>query len=113
MKLLVKFLISVLALFLTAQLISGITIVSISAGIGAALILGLINTFIRPILVLFTFPLTIFTFGLFLFVINGFMFLLVSNLVVGFQVTGMFAAIVGSIVLSIVNSLMSGVIDND
>ena len=111
MKTLVKFAITVLALVLTAQLVPGIEIISISAGIWAALILGLVNTFIKPLLTFFTFPLTILSFGLFLFFLNGLIFLLAANLVVGFEVTGILAAIIGSIVLSIINSLMSTVID--
>ena len=111
MKTLVKFAITVLALILTAQLVPGIEIVSISAGIWAALILGLVNTFIKPVLTFFTFPLTILSFGLFLFFLNGLIFLLAANLVVGFKVTGIVAAIMGSIALSIINSLMSTVID--
>ncbi|MBM7557348.1 phage holin family protein [Halanaerobacter jeridensis] len=113
MKILLKFAITVLALLLTAQLLPGIAIDSISAGMWAALILGLVNTFLKPILTIFTFPLTVLTFGLFLFILNGILFLLAANLVAGFSVSGMFAAIIGSVVLSIINSLMSGVIDDD
>jgi putative membrane protein len=113
MKGLVKFLITVLALVLTAQLLPGITIYSLSAGIWAALILGLANTFVRPVLTVFTFPLTVLTLGLFLFVINGLMFLLTANFVTGFEVTGIFAATIGSIVLSIINSLMSDIVEED
>ena len=113
MKTLSKFVITVLALILTAQLVPGITIGSLSAGIWAALVLGLVNTFLKPILTIFTFPLTLLTFGLFLFLLNGMLFLLVANLVNGFQVSGILAAVIGAVVLSIINGLMSGFIDED
>ena len=113
MKALGKFVITVLALILTAQLLPGIMIDSLSAGIWAALVLGLVNTFLKPILTIFTFPLTILTLGLFLFFLNGLLFLLVSNLVTGFHISGILAAIIGAVVLSIISGLMSGILDDD
>ena len=102
----IKLFISMLALVLTAQLIPGISIANLGAGLWAALILGLVNTFIKPILTLFTLPLTILSFGFFLVLINGGMLLLTAWLVPGFAVANFLAAILGAILVSILNNLM-------
>ncbi len=73
----------------------------------AAFLLGIVNAILRPILVLFTLPLTILTFGLFLFVINGLMLWLVSELVRGFNVHGFWGAVLGSFLISIVSWILS------
>jgi len=73
----------------------------------AAFLLGIVNTIIRPILVLLTLPLTLVTLGLFLLVINGLMLWLVSALVSGFHVSGFWGAVLGSILISIVSWILS------
>lgn len=113
MKMLIKFGITVLALVLTAKIIPGIMISSLGAGIWAALILGAVNTFLKPMLTIFTLPLTILTLGLFSFVLNGLLFLLTANLVTGFYVSGIGSATIGAVLLSIINGLISGIIDED
>jgi len=77
------------------------------AALVAAFLLGIVNAIIRPILVLFTLPLTVLTLGLFLLVINGFMLWLVSSLVRGFHVSGFWGAVLGSILISLVSWLLS------
>jgi putative membrane protein len=77
------------------------------AALVAAFLLGIVNTIIKPILVLFTLPLTILTLGLFLLVINGLMLWLVSALVRGFHVSGFWGAVFGSILISLVSWLLS------
>jgi len=77
------------------------------AALVAAFLLGIVNAIIRPILVLFTLPLTVVTLGLFLLVINGFMLWLVSALVGGFHVSGFWGALLGSILISLVSWLLS------
>jgi len=77
------------------------------AALVAAFLLGIINTILRPILVLFTFPITVLTLGLFLLVINGLMLWLVSVLVSGFHVSGFWGAVLGSILISIVSWVLS------
>jgi len=77
------------------------------AALVAAFLLGIVNTIIRPILVLLTLPLTVLTLGLFLLVINGLMLWLVSALVSGFHVSGFWGAVFGSILISIVSWLLS------
>ena len=103
---LINFLVTMLALMLTAYFMPGISIDGIWAGLGAALILGLVNIFIKPLLTVITLPLTIITLGLFLFVINGLMLMITAKIVEGFHVSGLLAAILGSIVLSLVNGLL-------
>jgi putative membrane protein len=77
------------------------------AALVAAFLLGIVNTIIKPILVLLTLPLTILTLGLFLLVINGLMLWLVSALVSGFHVSGFWGAVFGSILISLVSWLLS------
>lgn len=73
----------------------------------AALLLGIVNTFIRPLLVFFTFPFTLLTLGLFLFIINGMMLGLVAFLVPGFHVNGFGGAVLGSVLITLVSWLLS------
>jgi putative membrane protein len=77
------------------------------AALVAAFLLGIVNTIIRPILVLLTLPLTVVTLGLFLLVVNGLMLWLVSALVTGFHVSGFWGAVLGSILISIVSWILS------
>ena len=77
------------------------------AALASAFLLGIVNTIIRPILVLLTLPLTLVTLGLFLLVINGLMLWLVSALVSGFHVSGFWGAVLGSILISIVSWILS------
>lgn len=111
MKRLISFCLSLLALIFTAWLVPGIEVVTLGAGVWAALILALVNTFLKPILTIFTLPLTILTFGFFLLVINGLMLSLTASLVGGFRVANIWAAIFGSLVLTLVNSLMNESMD--
>ncbi len=77
------------------------------AALVAAFLLGVVNAIIRPILILLTLPLTVVTLGLFLLVVNGLMLWLVSALVRGFQVSGFWGAVSGSILISIVSWILS------
>lgn len=103
----VVWLINTAALFALPYLMSSITISSFGTALLAALILGLINALIRPVLVLLTLPVTLLTLGLFIFVINGLMFWLVSGLVSGFQVAGFWAAVGGALLYSIISWALS------
>jgi len=89
-------------LWIAARIIDGISYTKTESLIAAALILALVNAFIRPIVVLLTLPATILTLGLFLFVINGLMLMLVAALLKGFHVNGLWSAILGSLVVSVV-----------
>jgi putative membrane protein len=98
------------ALLITAVIIPGVAINSIWAGLFAAFILGIVNGFIKPVFTFLTLPLTILTLGLFLLVVNGLMLMIVAVLVPGFTVSGLFYAIIGSVVLSILSGWMHKVI---
>jgi putative membrane protein len=101
MKLILKWLLSAAALLAVAHLYSGVQVQSFTAALVAALVIGLLNTVVRPILVLLTLPVTVVTLGLFLFVINALMFWAASGLLEGFHVTGFGAALLGSLIYSL------------
>jgi len=91
------------SLFVAAYLVDGIRIHDFWSGLAAAALLGIVNTVIRPVLVLLTLPITLFTFGLFLLVINALMILLVAWMIGGFSVTGFWSALAGSLIITIVS----------
>ena len=101
MKLITRWLLLAAALLLVAHLYPGVRVASFGAAMGAALVLGLFNTLVRPLLVLLTLPVTVLTLGLFLFVINALMFWAAAELLTGFNVTGFGAALVGSLIYSL------------
>ena len=102
-----------LGLFLASSLIPGVAIDGMGNFILAALLLGLVNAFIRPLLFLFTLPLTIVTMGLFIFVVNAAMFGLVAAMLDNFQVSGFWSALFGAIVVSITSTVASWYIGPD
>lgn len=106
-------LLSAIALSITAYLVPGLTIVSWQAAAVAVVVMGLVNAIVKPILILFTLPLTLVTLGLFLLVVNAISLSLVGYLTPGFTVAGFFPALFGSIVLSLVSGLIGKVFDND
>lgn len=101
MKLIAKWLLSATALLLVAYLYGGVQVQSFSAALIAAFIIGLLNTVLRPVLVLLTLPVTVVTLGLFLFVINALMFWAAASLLQGFHVNGFGAALLGSLLYSV------------
>ncbi len=101
MKIIVRWLLLAAALLLVAYLYPGVTINSFGAAMLAALVLGLFNALLRPILVLLTLPVTLVTLGLFLFVINALMFYFAASMLDGFQVNGFVAALIGSLLYSL------------
>ena len=103
MTLIIRWFINALALMLVAYLYSGVQVNGIFAALIAALVLGLVNAVIRPLLVILTLPVTILTLGLFIFVINAFMFWFVTEIVKGFTVTGFTAALIGSLMFSVIS----------
>ncbi len=100
-KLLTRWLLLAAALLLVAYLYPGVTIASFSAAMIAAFVLGLLNTVVRPLLILLTLPVTLITLGLFLFVINALMFWAAASLLEGFSVRGFGAALIGSLIYSL------------
>jgi putative membrane protein len=90
-------------LLVVAHLVPGIQVRGFGSALVAALVLGLVNGFVRPLMILLTLPLTILTFGLFLLVVNAFMLLLVGALVPGLRVQGFGPALLGSLLLTLLN----------
>jgi putative membrane protein len=101
MKIVVRWPLLAAALLLVANLYPGVQVASFSSAMVAALVLGLLNALLRPILVLLTLPVTVLTLGLFLFVINALMFYFAASLLSGFNVTGFVAALIGSLLYSL------------
>ncbi|MBI5452497.1 phage holin family protein [Candidatus Gottesmanbacteria bacterium] len=106
MKIIVNLLLNALAVLISAYLLPGVKVDGYFTAIVVAVVLGIVNTILKPILILFTLPITILTLGLFTFIINALMILLVSNLVPGFSVKGFGWALIFSLVLSLVNSFL-------
>jgi putative membrane protein len=101
MKIIVRWMLLAAALLLVAHLYPGVTVASFGAALIAAFVLGLLNTLVRPLLVLLTLPVTLLTLGLFLFVINALMFWAGASLLDGFNVSGFTAALIGSLLYSV------------
>lgn len=110
MRLLIRWLVNALALMLVAYLYAEVKIDNITTALLAALVLGLVNAIIRPVLIFLTFPATVLTLGLFIFVINALMFWLSAELVTGFKVSSFMAALIGSLMFSVITMLTSWVI---
>lgn len=106
MSILVLWLIRAIAIVITAYLLPGVRLSGFGTALIAALVLGLVNTLIKPLLIILTLPLNILTLGLFTFVINALLILLTSTLVPGFAVSSFFWALIFSLVLSVINSLL-------
>lgn len=111
MKLLVRLLITAFALVLATYIVPGIAVDGPYTALIAALVLGILNAVIRPVLVLLTLPVTILTLGLFIFVINASLFLFVASFVDGFSVDGFLPALLGSILVSIISGIANKFID--
>ena len=101
MRLLLLWLLHAAALLAVAYLLPGIHVDSFGSALIAAVILGLVNAVLRPLLVLLTLPVTLLTLGLFLLVINAWMFWAASSLLSGFEVAGFWAALLGSVIYSL------------
>lgn len=110
MVIITRWLVITVAILIASYLVPGIKIDTFSTAIIAACVLGIINVFIRPVLVLLTLPLSILTLGLFYFFINAFLLKMAAYFVSGFEVSGFFAAFFGSLIISIVTSLSNSFI---
>jgi putative membrane protein len=105
MNMIIRFLLNGLAVFLTAYLLPNVDVDGYGTALIVALVLSIANVIVKPILILFTIPITILTLGLFLLVINAIIILLADYLVDGFYVDGFWWALLFSLILSIFNSL--------
>lgn len=101
--LLFRWLISAVSLLIVSYIVPGIEVQGFFYALIAALFLGVLNAIVRPVLIILTLPLTIFTLGLFLFVVNGIMLMLVSLVLKGFHVNGFWPAVLGALLLSVIN----------
>ena len=101
MKIIVRWLLLAAALLLVQRVYPGVSVEGYTAALIAALVLGLFNTLVRPLLVLLTLPVTLLTLGLFLFVINALMFWAAASVLSGFYVAGFAAALIGSLIYSL------------
>lgn len=107
MKFIARFLLSVLGLLIIAEYVPGISLEGIYVATISVLILAVLNAVVRPVLFILTLPITIITLGLFSFVINAFLFWFVASFVDGFTVEGFLAALLGSVLMTIINMLGS------
>ena len=110
-KILVKWLLSAAALLFVAYIYGGVEIRSFGAAMIAALVIGLLNSIVRPILVVLTLPVTVVTLGLFLFVINALMFWAAAGLLDGFHVRDFVAALVGSLIYSVLGIVIESALE--
>lgn len=110
MNLIIRILITAILVVFIANFLPGVHVASFTTALVVAIVLGLLNIFIKPILVILTFPVTILTLGLFLFVINALIILLCTNIVGGFSVDSFWTALFFSIILSILQSIMNKII---
>jgi len=110
MRLLLIWIVNTVTLFVLPRLLDTVQVDSFTTALTAALVLGLVNTLIRPILLVLTLPITFLTLGLFIFVINGLMFWVVADIVPGFQVTSFSAASVAAFVCSVISWLLTAFI---
>jgi len=112
MKLTLKWLLSAAALLAVAHLYSGVQVTTFTSAMVAALVIGLLNTFVRPFLILLTLPVTLITLGLFLFVINALMFWSAGGMLSGFHVNGFGAALVGSLIYSVLGIVIDSALQS-
>lgn len=110
MKLLITWLINAAALFALPYLMSSVKVTNFKAALIAALVLGLVNTLVRPVLVLLTLPVTFLTLGLFIFILNALLFWAVASFVDGVHVDGFVSALIASILYSIISWALAALI---
>nr|WP_295929072.1 phage holin family protein [uncultured Dyadobacter sp.] len=111
MKLLLRLVISTLAILVAANVVPGVFVASTTTAIIVAIVLGILNTFLKPVLQILALPITILTLGLFYFVVNVFIIYLATFLVDGFAVSGFISALLFGLVVSIVSAILGMFLD--
>ena len=111
LKLIVKWVLSASALLFVAYVYQGVTVASFGSAMLAALVIGLLNIVVRPVLVVLTLPVTVLTLGLFLFVINALVFWAAASLLDGFQVRDFIAALVGSLIYTVIGVVIESALE--
>jgi len=112
MRILIHWIVSALAILVTAYLLPGVAIDGFTAALIVAIVLGLINAVLRPLLMFLTLPINILTLGLFVFVINGLLVMLAASIVPGFAVDGLLSGILFAIIVAIVHAVL-GMFEGD
>lgn len=110
---LAKLIINTLAVFAGSYILPGVHVADFTTAIVVAIVLGVLNFLLKPLLILLTIPITIVTFGLFLLVINALIVLLCDNLVSGFDVDGFLYALLFSLVISLITAVLEGLARKD
>ena len=110
MRLILLWILNAVALLAVTYLLPSIQVASFGSALLAALLLGLVNSVLRPVLLLLTLPVTLLTLGLFIFVINGLMFWLAGSMIEGFAVGGFWPAVIGSLLYSVVSWALSSLL---
>ncbi|HLU14251.1 MAG TPA: phage holin family protein [Burkholderiaceae bacterium] len=110
MGLILVWILNAVALLIVAYILPGIAVSSFGSALIAALVLGLLNTLVKPVLVLLTLPITIVTLGLFLLILNGLLFWFAGSVLKGFTVNGFWWAMLGALIYSIVSGLLTGLL---
>lgn len=110
MGILVNWLVTAIAIIVSAYLLSGVTIRNVGTAIITAAVLGLINAILKPVLIILTLPLTILTLGLFIFILNAILVLLASAIVPGFEVRNFWWALLFSLLFSIISTIIQWII---
>ncbi|AYN69049.1 phage holin family protein [Euzebyella marina] len=113
MKLILRILLSALAVIILAQVLPNVSVDSYFTAVIVAIVLSLLNFIVKPILVILTLPVTILTLGLFLLIINAIIILLVDNLIDGFSVDGIWWALLFSLLLSFLQSILFSILKED
>ena len=113
MRVLLSILLNALAIYVAAYLLDGIVLSGTAATLIAGLVLGIVNTIVKPVLILLTLPITIITLGLFLFVVNAICLALTAALVPGFEISGFWSAVGGALIVSAVGWALSGLVRKD
>lgn len=109
--LIIKWFVNALALYIVSWLLPGVILSDFVSALIAVLVIGLVNVFLKPILLLLTLPINLITLGLFTFVINALLLLLAARITDGFQVDGFLTAIFASILLSIISTMLQTLTD--
>jgi len=109
-SLIVRWILNALALYIVARILPGIHLTDFGSALFAVVIIGLVNALIKPVLFLLTLPVTVLTFGLFALVLNALMLLLASAITPGFKIDGFGTALLGSILLSIITTVLHSLV---
>lgn len=113
MNLIIKLLLNAIAVFVLAEILNGVSVDNYITSLIVAVVISVLNVLVKPILVILTLPVTILTLGLFLFVINALIIVLADKLIDGFRVDGIWTAILFSILLCILQSLLHSFLKTD